>query len=396
MLGQIVDTNSSYIGEQLAMSGIDSHFQVKVGDNLERMNGCIATAVGRSDFVVICGGLGPTQDDITREAIALVLGVELKRQPELVEKIRAVFAGREMTDNNLSQADLPQGAHPLPMMPGTAPGFVCETEGCTLYAVPGVPWEMMEMMNWIMEDIRRRAGIKGVIQNRVLKTWGMAEAELAHILDGEIKRLDSSGNATLAFLASGWDGLKLRITVKADSEKTAQEVLNMEEATIRKQLPKQLIYGVDEQSMEEVVLDLCRSRGLKLGLAESLTGGLIGSRLTDIAGSSDVFMGSIVSYDKGVKESLLGADSGALAVSEETAAAMAKGACKVLGADCSLAVTGVAGPDSQEGVEPGVVWIASVLSGEMKTQMVNFPFDRNRIRQFTVITALNFLRLRLL
>lgn len=394
LLGDVVDTNSSYIGGQLAISGIDSHFQTKVGDNFERINECIKTATERSDFIVMCGGLGPTQDDITRNSVAEVMGVELVRRPELVEKIQAIFQDRKMTDNNLIQADLPEGAEVIPIMGGTAPGFVCDVRGSILYAVPGVPWEMMQMMEWILTDMRRRSELKGIIKSRTLNTWGLAEAELAEMLDEEIVRLDES-DATLAFLASGWNGLKVRITVKADSDSKAREILDREEKVIRAKMPDRIIFGIDGESMESVVLDLCRQQELKLGLAESLTGGLISSRLTEIAGSSEVFVGGIVSYAKEVKANVLGADSKNLAVSEATVIDMAKGACEVLGANCSLAVTGVAGPDSLEGVEVGVVWIASAVDGEVQTQMVRFPFDRNQIRQFTVITALNFLRLRL-
>ncbi len=410
LLGDVVDTNSSYIGSQLAMSGIDSHFQVKVGDNLERITECISTAAQRSDFIIMCGGLGPTQDDITRNAVAEVMGVPLVRHPELVEKIQAVFAGREMTDNNLVQADLPEGATAIPVMGGTAPGFVCEfknaaDESIVLYAVPGVPWEMMEMMDWVTEDMRKRSGFSGVIKSCILKTWGLPEAELAELLAEEIERLDSeseagshdnSASATLAFLASGWEGLKVRITAKADSEAEAIKILQHEEAAVRKILPDELIFGKDEETMETVVLELCKKQGLKLAVAESLTGGLISSRLTAVAGSSDVFLGGVVSYAKDVKVAVLGADPEKLAVSQETASAMAKGAISKLGADCSLAVTGVAGPDPLEGVEPGTIWIASVLDGECETVNIKFPFDRERTRQFTVITALNMFRTRLL
>ena len=396
LLGQVVDTNSSYIGEKLAMFGIDSHFQTKVGDNLERIKDCIDTAVERSDFVVLCGGLGPTQDDITRNAVAEVKGVKLIRHSELVEKIQAVFQGQNMTDNNLVQADLPEGAEAIPIMVGTAPGFVCDVKGSVLYAVPGVPWEMKEMMEWVLADMCKRSGFEGVIQSRTLNTWGLGEAKLAEMLAKEIVRLDESDSATLAFLASGWNGLKVRITVKADSESQAQEILDTEEKAIREILPDKIIFGVDEESMEVAVLNLCRIKGLKLGLAESLTGGLISSRLTAISGSSEVFLGCVVSYAKEVKASVLGASLDDLAVSEETVSAMANGAIEVLGADCSLAVTGVAGPDSLEGVEPGVIWIASVVDGVCETQKIQFRFDRERTREFTVITALNMLRMRLL
>ena len=404
LLGQIVDTNSSYIGEQLALSGIDSHFQTKVGDNFERMRDTIALAAGRNDFVVVCGGLGPTQDDITRDCIAAVMGADLVRQDDLIEQISSVFKGRPMEENNLRQADLPAGAKPIPVLPGTAPGFVCEMDGSVLYAVPGVPWEMKEMMEWVLADMRRCAGFEGAIKSRVIRTWGESESGLATLLAEEVERLDAQarqnaeetqGTATIAFLASGWDGLKIRLTAKADSDEAAEEILSAEEERVREILPERLIYGTDEETMESVVLDLLRDRGLTLGLAESLTGGLIGARLTAISGSSAVFLGDVVSYAKEVKFNVLGVPEGPV-VSEDTVAAMAEGACRVLGADCGLAVTGVAGPEPLEGVKPGVVWIATTIKGKLATQEINFPFDRERTRQFTVITALNSLRLRLL
>ena len=212
LLGQIVDTNSSWIGEQLAMVGIDSHHQTKVGDNHERMVAVLRQALERSDAVICCGGLGPTQDDITRGAIAEVMGVPLERDEAIVARIRERFGGRgrPMPDNNLLQADVPQGAAINPVMPGTAPGLMCplggEYEGKVIYAVPGVPWEMKEMMTeGILPDLRSRAGFTGVIRSRTLRTWGQSESGLAEQLDAEIRRLDDAGTATIAFLASGWE-----------------------------------------------------------------------------------------------------------------------------------------------------------------------------------------------
>jgi len=401
LLGQIVDTNSSWIGEQLAMVGVDSHHQTKVGDNHDRIVAVLELALARSDAVIVCGGLGPTQDDITREAIADVMGVELVCDEEVVDRIEAMFSGRdrEMPDNNRRQADVPEGAMINPAMPGTAPGLICpltgDHDGKIIYAVPGVPWEMKQMMTaGILPDLQERAGITSVIRSRTLRTWGQSESGLAEQLDDEIHRLDDTGEATIAFLASGWEGLKVRITAKADTSEAVDEALAAEEARVR-EIIGDIVFGVDDDTMESVVLDLLRGRGLSLGLAESVTGGLIASRITAVPGCSDVFRGAVVPYDRSLKLDLLDTPD-IPAVSEEMAAAMAVGVCATLGADASIAVTGVAGPGSLEGHDPGNVWVAIHLDGETTTKHLVLPFDRDRIRQFTCIMSLNMLRHRLL
>jgi nicotinamide-nucleotide amidase len=401
LLGQIVDTNSSWIGEQLALVGIDSHYQTKVGDNLERMVEVLRLAVDRSDAVIVCGGLGPTQDDITRNAIAEVMGVELVRDQALVEKIQAMFGGRgrEMPDNNLLQADVPVGATLNPAMPGTAPGLMCPLsgvdEGKIIYAVPGVPWEMQQMLTaGILPDLQARAGITSVIRSRTLRTWGESESGLAERLDDEIRRLDEAGTATIAFLASGWEGLKVRITAKAPTEVEVVAILDEEERRVR-EIIGDVVFGLDDDTMESVVLELLRDRGKTLALAESLTGGLIASRLTAHAGFSDVIRGAVVPYHRDLKQSVLGAPD-VPAVSEEMVKAMAEGVCATLGADVGIAVSGVAGPEPHEGLDPGALWIAIHLNGESEAINLTLPFDRERIRQFTCIMALNLLRTRLL
>jgi nicotinamide-nucleotide amidase len=401
LLGQIVDTNSSWIGEQLALVGIDSYYQTKVGDNLDRMITVLRQAVDRSDAVIVCGGLGPTQDDITREAIAAVMGVELVRDDSMVEKIQAMFGGRgrEMPDNNLRQADIPEGATTNPAMPGTAPGLMCpltgQDEGKIIYAVPGVPWEMQQMLTaGILPDLQSRAGITSVIRSRTLRTWGQSESGLAEQLDDEIQRLDETGTATIAFLASGWEGLKVRITAKAPTEDDVVAILDEEEQRVR-EIIGDIVFGLDDDTMESVVLQLLRDRGLTLGLAESLTGGLIASRLTAHAGCSDVFRGCVVPYHRDLKQSMLGAPD-VPAVSEEMVKAMAEGVCATLGTDVGIAVSGVAGPDKHEGVDPGVLWIGLHLDGKSEAVTLTLPFDRERIRQFTCIMALNLLRTRVL
>ena len=398
LLGQVIDTNSSWIGEHLATLGIDSHYQTKVGDNLERIRATLEVAVARSDFVVVCGGLGPTPDDITRDALAAVMGTELRRDAELADVIAAKFwrRGRSMPENNLRQADVPEGAAAIPIIPGTAPGLVCPVGDAVVYAVPGVPWEMKEMMTgWISGDMQRRAGVASVIRSRTLRTWGESESGLAEQLGGVIERLDASGHATLAFLASGMEGLKVRLTAKAPTEAEAAAILDGEEAAVRAAIGDRIIFGTDDETMESAVLELCRRAGLTLATAESLTGGMVAARLVAVPGASDVFRGSLVTYAAETKRRLLGVPDGPV-VSEEAVRAMAAGACEQLGAGCSLAVTGVAGPASADGEEPGTVWMATSVDGHVVASRQSFPFDRERTRQFTTIGVLNLLRLRLL
>jgi nicotinamide-nucleotide amidase len=411
LLGQIVDTNSAWIGEQLALAGIDCHRHTSVGDNRDRMLAAMGEALERSDAVIVTGGLGPTQDDITRDVIAELLGVGLVRDESLVARIEAVFGGRgrPMPANNLRQADVPVGARTIDQMPGTAPGLVCpvgtpssaDADGDgddspkVMYAVPGVPWEMHQMVEGtILPDLKRRAGISSVIRSRTLRTWGRSESGLAEDLADEIDRIDRDGGATIAFLASGMEGLKVRLTAKAATDAEVDALLADGEARVRA-IAGPIVFGVDDQTMESVVLDLLVAQGLRLATAESLTGGMIGTRLTEVPGSSRAFMGSIVAYDGEVKRSLLGVSEGPV-VSEEAVRAMALGACERLGADVSVAVTGVAGPDPQEGQEPGTVWMATCVDGEVQAVRTRWPFDRTRIRQFTVITVLDALRIRLL
>ncbi len=327
LLGQIVDTNSSWIGEQLALAGIDSHFQTKVGDNPDRIRAVLELALERSDAVIVCGGLGPTQDDLTRDVIADVMGVELVHDPDLVARIEAMFGGRAMPANNLRQAQVPVGASTLVTMPGTAPGLCAPVGDKVIYAVPGVPWEMKAMIEGdVLPDLKRRAGITSVIHSRTLRTWGESESGLAERLHDEIERLDRDGGVTLAFLASGIEGLKVRMTAKAETDEAVAALLDDEEARVRAILGDDLVFGLDGQTMEAAVLDLCRERGLTLATAESLTGGLIGTRITDVPGASAVYRGSIVSYASDVKHELLGVPAGPV-VSEAAVVAMASGVC---------------------------------------------------------------------
>jgi nicotinamide-nucleotide amidase len=397
LLGQVVDTNSAWLGEQLALAGIDRTHGQTVGDNLDRIVAALELALSRADAVIVCGGLGPTQDDITREAIAAVMGVELVTDDDAADRILERFAGRgrRMPANNLRQALVPRGATAIAdPQPGTAPGLVCPVGDKVVYAVPGVPYEMQEIMRGaILPDLARRAGTVAVIRSRTLRTWGESESGLAERLADHMVELDAGGPAapTLAFLASGIEGLKVRITVKADDEPTASELIDAEEKVVR-DLVGDLVFAIDDETMEHAVATGLVARGLTLAVAESLTGGLVASRLVNVPGASDWFRGGVVSYAADVKTSVLGVPDGPV-VSAETAAAMATGVRDLLGADVGLGVTGVAGPDALEGQPPGTVWFGAVVGdAEPVTVRVTLPGDRERVRQFACISLLDMLR----
>ena len=397
LLGQIVDTNSAWLGEQLALAGIDVTHEQTVGDNLDRIVDALQLALGRADAVIVCGGLGPTQDDITRDAIAKVMGAALVPDDDVADRILERFAarGRRMPANNMRQALVPEGAVAIAdPQPGTAPGLICPVGDKVIYAVPGVPYELQEIISGaVLPDLARRAGSVAVIRSRTLRTWGDSESGLAEKLADHMLALDSAGPGapTLAFLASGIEGLKVRITVKADSEDAAARLIAGEDEIVRS-LIGDIVFGVDDETMEHAVASLLVARGLTLAVAESLTGGLVASRLVNVSGASEWFRGGVVSYASDVKYSLLDVPEGPV-VSAAAAAAMATGVAAKLGADVGLAVTGVAGPDSQEGHPPGTVFMAVALPDQQPiTVEAGLPGDRARVRQFACISLLDLLR----
>ncbi|HEY9556134.1 MAG TPA: competence/damage-inducible protein A [Acidimicrobiales bacterium] len=399
LLGQIVDTNSAWIGEQLALSGIEHLRQTKVGDNRRRIVEVLRDALGRADAVIVCGGLGPTQDDITRDAIAELMGVELRRDDEVSERIRKIFddRGRPMPGSNLRQADVPEGATVIEQRTGTAPGLICpvgDDGKQVVYAVPGVPYEMREMLERaVLPDLAERAGVRQTIVSRTIRTWGESESRLAELLAPRLDALDALGNPTIAFLASGIEGLKVRITARADSEAAAGELLDAEEAEIRAILAE-LVFSSADETMEEATGRLLQEHGLTVAVAESLTGGLVASRIVSVPGSSGWFRGAVVAYDSQVKFDVLDVPEGPV-VSEEAAMAMADGVRRLLGADVGLSTTGVAGPAEQEGQLPGTVWLGLAIGDDVDAVLVRLPGDRERVRQMSVISCVDRLRRRL-
>ena len=400
LLGQIPDTNSQWLGEQLAANGVASHFHQHVGDNHERIVLAFRTALARSDAVIVCGGLGPTQDDITRAAIAEVMNVPLDRHEEIVERIRSMFGARNrvMPDNNLLQADVPRGATVIEQTRGTAPGLICPVGRKVVYAVPGVPYEMSDMFERaILPDLlarQRATGESSVITSRVLRTWGASESALAEALGERFDALVENGRVTIAFLASGIEGIKVRLTARGTDDRHAAALLLEEEQGVRALIAEKLgdiVFGVDDETMEDAIAARLVARGATLGVAESVTGGLIASRLVNIPGASSWFRGGVVSYASEVKFDLLKVPRGPV-VSAEAAEAMATGVRAVLGADIGLSVTGVAGPDEQDAQPAGTVFIGVAVGEHVEHVALRLPGDRPRIRAYGAISALDALR----
>jgi nicotinamide-nucleotide amidase len=394
LLGQIANANARWMSESLAAIGVDVlHHQV-VGDNLERIVGSMRLASTRADVVVVTGGLGPTQDDITRDALGALLGVPMTRHPELEEMLRDKFRsfGRsEMPESNLRQADVPEGTRYIPPKRGTAPGLVAELPGgARIYAVPGVPEEMVEMMEGtILPELASTA--EGVVRSRVLRCAGIGESALAERVDD---LFSGSTNPTIAFLASSGE-VKVRITAKASTMKEADQLIEPVAEEVRRRLGDEVFTSADE-SLEQTVVRLLAASGTTLACAESITGGGVGARITGVPGASEVFVGSAVVYTEGAKEGVLGVSPRTLdgpgPVSEECAREMAGGARRVFGADLGLALTGAAGPEPHGGAPPGVIWIA--LEGDDVSHARGFqvPGERDRVRRWAEQAALDLLR----
>lgn len=396
LFGDIVNGNAAWLGQRLAEAGIDVTTSVVVGDNIGRIASCVSEALGRADALVITGGIGPTQDDLTREALAAAAGVPLVRDPELEAGLRARFTAlrRDVPEMNYRQADLPRGATSIPNGRGTAPGVRIEIGGGVAYALPGVPFEMEAMFaDTVLPDLLARAGEPACIVHRVLRTAGMWESAVAAALSDQVARLEESGGVTVAFLASQGQ-TRVRLTAKAATAEEAYALIEPEEALARSALGS-AVYGADNDSLDSVVASLLRARGATVATAESLTAGLLGAELTKAPGSSEVYAGGVVAYATALKRSLLSVPDDLPAVSAECAAAMARGVRELTGATYALSLTGVAGPSEQDGKPVGTVYVGlSGPEGEV-TRELRLPGDRARVRTFAVVAALNLLRLHL-
>jgi nicotinamide-nucleotide amidase len=343
--------------------------------------------------VVITGGIGPTQDDITREAVAEVTGRELVFDEEYAGRLREWWArrGREMPESNLRQAYHPAGAEMLPNPKGTAPGLVVEHEGKLIFCVPGVPAEMEHLMlEEVLPRLAAASGDQHVIASTLLRTWGRPESEVAEILDD---LYTGSVNPSLAFLASNSE-IKIRITAKASSSSEARELIEPMENEVRSRLGD-TVFGSDDETIERVLLRLLADLGYTIGTAESMTGGMVVSRLTELPGSSTAVKGGLVAYDTELKKKLLGLADASRVVSVDTAVTMARSARDLLGVDVAISVTGSAGPDPLE-QPPGTVIIGVATPHEARARELRFSGDRERVRVYGTTAALHLARLALI
>jgi len=396
LLGEIVDTDSQYIAARLPALGIDLFWVTQVGDNLPRVREALERAWQRSDLIFTTGGLGPTEDDLTREAIAAMLGEEMRVEPSLEAHLREFFArrGRPMPERNVKQATLIPSARAIPNAYGTAPGWWVEREGRVIIAMPGPPGEMRRMWEAEVEpELRRRAGGL-VLVSRTLKTSDVTEGLVDELL-GDLKH---AANPTVSVYSRA-DGIQVRIAAKAADRHAAEALIAPVEAEARRVLGD-AVWGADDDTLESVVGRLLRERGFSLATMESCTGGLLASTVTDVSGSSDYFKGGLVSYATemklawGVSREVVETYG---VISAECAREMARVARERLSADVGIGVTGVAGPDKQEGKPAGTVHIA-LDDGSGDAQVVSYQFAQSRemVKRRAVTTALSLLRRSLL
>lgn len=398
LLGQIVDTNTVEIAESLAELGIGCFFHTSVGDNPLRLASVLTQALLRSQIVIVTGGLGPTEDDLTKEALAAVTGRELKIHPQALEHVQEFFqaTGRTMPENNLRQAMLPEGAEMLDNPRGTAPGVYLSSHGVHVFCLPGVPTEMRTM--WKESVVPRLVALSGgpaVIHSRTLRFYGIGESAL----EEKVKDLLHADNPTVAPYASIGEA-RLRITARAASKDAARSLIEPVEREIVSRVGE-FVYGEGDDSLEAVVGRLLTERGLWLATAESCTGGLIAHRITNVPGSSAYLRQGWIVYSNEAKQAELGVDQAILerhgAVSEEVATEMAQGAIRRSGADISVAVTGIAGPGGGSPEKPvGMVCFAVATADQVKAVTRHFRGNREDIKWRSASEALNLIRLALI
>ena len=396
LLGNIVNSDARELSRELAGLGLNVRYHSVVGDNPDRVRGTVELARTRADVLITTGGLGPTCDDLTKQALAEAFGKKLVFHPECAESIRRFFAraGREMTENNLQQAWLPEGCDVLDNDWGTAPGCAFESDGTCVVMLPGPPGECLPMFRARAVPWLARLS-EGVIRSRTLRVFGMGESAVEALLR---ERMNELTNPTLAPYAKEGE-VELRITAKAETAAEADALIAPVEAEVRGLLGG-LVYGADVSGLPQVVLDGLRARGLTLGTAESCTGGLIAKQITDVPGAASVFKGGVVSYHCEVKAGVLGVSQALLdeksAVCAEVAKEMAQGARRVLGCDVAVSATGVAGPDPDDRGNPvGLVFTALAAPDGCWVKELNLASlaaRRDRTRNLAANHALDMVR----
>ncbi len=396
-LGQTVDTNSAWLSAELARLGVRTDRHLTVADDLSAVCEALSQAAQAAEVVLVTGGMGPTDDDLTRQALAEAAGVPLELHTDSVEQIQAFFTarGRTMAARNKSQAMFPRGATPIENTCGTAPGISMTLHGTPVFVMPGVPFEMKRMFR---RDIAARVRTGGVILSSVLHCFGMGESDLAEKISDLMQRGRNPEIGTTANLGV----IGIRINATADSEDAARRMLADAESELRRRLGPHL-FGRDEDTLASVVGALLVERRRSLSIAESCTGGLIAELVTDVPGSSAYFVGGAVTYSNAMKTSLLGVDHDLIALhgaaSEPVAEAMARGAAAKFDTDYAVAVTGIAGPAGGTPQKPvGLVFVAIAdrKSATVRRLQLGSDAPREIVRRRAAMSALNLLRLRIL
>ncbi|MBE5978426.1 MAG: competence/damage-inducible protein A [Paenibacillaceae bacterium] len=394
LLGNIVNTNTQYLAEKCALLGLSMYHQVTVGDNRERLFAVLETALNRSDVVILTGGLGPTEDDLTKEVCAEVMGFDLVEDEHTRERISEYFKNsiyKEIPDNNWKQAMIPQGATVLDNSNGTAPGLIMERDGKTAILLPGPPNELKPLFTeQVFPYLQSRQ--PEVIRSQMVKICGYGESQVE---DKLIDLINTQTNPTIATYAKTAE-VHLRVTAKAANEDEAKNLLKPVVKEIKNRFENAVFTTKEEETLEMAVVRLLKKHELTVTTAESCTGGLIAGRLVNVPGASEVFREGFITYSNKAKRKYLDVSKGTLkkygAVSEQTAKEMATGGVFASDADACIAVTGIAGPDADGEKPVGLVYIACYMKDKVKVEEYHFKGNRDKIREQSVVKALDFLR----
>ncbi len=393
LMGQIANTNAQYISSRLPNVGIGVYYHDVVGDNQERLQQCLELALSRSDIVILTGGLGPTQDDLTKETVAAAVNRKLVLDQESLDKMIAFFSGRNrtMTQNNIKQAYLPEGSVIVRNKNGTAPGCIIEEGEKVIIMLPGPPSEMKPMFDdTVMPYFAAKSEIR--LESRYLRIFGIGESAMEDML---LDLIDAQSNPTIAPYAKDGE-VTLRITARYEKDSAEEDIITPVEDEIRRRLGD-AVYSNDDKSLEEVAAMLLMASGLTLSLAESCTGGLLAAKLTEIPGISAVFDRCVVTYSNRSKVQTLNVKQEILeefgAVSEQTAKAMAEGIRRASSTDLGFSITGIAGPDGGTQEKPvGTVYVALADKNGVEVRKLELWGGRNRIRNVTCLYAFDMLR----
>lgn len=393
LLGQIANTNARWLSEQLALHGINTYYHTVVGDNLKRLKDLFHVAERRSDVIVITGGLGPTEDDLTREAFQAMTNIKIVEHTPSLQKIKSFYKqqNRQMTDNNRRQARVFEKSTVLENKTGMAPGIIVEHEGKKWIFLPGVPREMKQIATDNVLPYLKQINGQTLIKSTVLRFIGIGES----LLEEKLKQiLNDQSNPTIALLSSR-DGMTIRLTAKAESEQEADQLLQEMKDTILNEVGD-YYYGTDDVSIENVIVNRLKKANLRVASAESLTGGQFANKIISSPGASQVCRGSIVCYDKRVKQDVLNVSEETIntygTVSEQCAKEMAKNVAEQLDANIGISFTGVAGPNKTENKDVGTVYIGIYTKdGYERVEKFHFQGTRQMIRQTTTLKGLEIL-----